>query len=233
MAKDIIVFAPHPDDETLGCGGTIAKKISEGYNVSIVFLTDGRNAYLEDFGITSEPTPYELQEIRKEEAKRVANILGVKEENLFFLGIEDGMLERNEEVAQVHIINILSKTSPIEVYLPYEKDLHIDHRLTNRIVRNSIAKLNLHPIEYQYTIWRAQDAAAYTRIKLLKETIFNLLKHDLVYVSFPNFLPLKKMAIAEYKSQIAILFDWQKRPVLESWFVKRFLKSKEKFFVKR
>ena len=62
--KTVIVFAPHPDDETWGCGGSIAKKISEGFEVIVVILTDGRYAFSEIFGINSDPTPEELKEIR-------------------------------------------------------------------------------------------------------------------------------------------------------------------------
>ena len=74
MKEKIIVFAPHPDDETLGCGGTIAKRIVEGYEVIIVIMTDGRHSYLEMLGIDKDPTPNELKEIRKEEVKRATRI---------------------------------------------------------------------------------------------------------------------------------------------------------------
>jgi len=70
LKKKIVVFAPHPDDETLGCGGTIAKRVREGYDILIIFMTCGRNALSELFGISSNPSPLELKEIRKEEAKR-------------------------------------------------------------------------------------------------------------------------------------------------------------------
>ena len=49
-------FAPHPDDETWGCGGTVAKKISEGYEVLIMVLTDGRYAFQKMLGIESKTT---------------------------------------------------------------------------------------------------------------------------------------------------------------------------------
>ena len=77
LGRSTIVFSPHPDDETLGCGGTIAMKIKKGYNVSIVFMTDGRNALLEKFDIRSNPSPQKLKGIRKEEAKQATKILGV------------------------------------------------------------------------------------------------------------------------------------------------------------
>ena len=39
--KNVMIISVHPDDETLGCGGTILKHISNGDNVSVVFVTDG------------------------------------------------------------------------------------------------------------------------------------------------------------------------------------------------
>ena len=74
MAKTTVIFAPHPDDEILACGGTIAKKVKEGQEVYIVIMTDGRNSHLNVLGIAVNPTPEEVAKIRKEEAKRAAHI---------------------------------------------------------------------------------------------------------------------------------------------------------------
>jgi len=225
MEKEIIVFAPHPDDETLGCGGTIAKKISEGYEVLIVFMTDGRNA-LKPFGIASGPSPGEMKEIREKEAIRAARILGVKEEKLFFLHIEEGSLEKSKEKTQEKVTEILNKTSPVEVYFPHRLDFNPDHRLTNSIIRNCLAKLNLHPCEYQYIFARRYD-----RVGSLKETILDLIKHHIVRIDISNFLPLKIVAMKEYRSQTTILSDRQKRPVLSSYSLRKHLKNEEMFII--
>ena len=58
LEHNVIIFSPHPDDETLGCGGTIAKKVKEGYQVKIVFMTDGRNAFSKILKINSCPSPH-------------------------------------------------------------------------------------------------------------------------------------------------------------------------------
>ncbi|MEZ6058962.1 MAG: PIG-L family deacetylase [Planctomycetaceae bacterium] len=63
---DVIVVGAHPDDVEIGCGGTIARMAQQGYRVGIVDLTDG------------EPTPLSPgPEVRLEEARRAAEILGV------------------------------------------------------------------------------------------------------------------------------------------------------------
>jgi len=224
MKEKIIVFAPHPGDEVWGCGGTIAKRLSEGYEVLVIVMTDGRYAFLKVLGIDSEPTPSELKEIRKGESKRAARILGMKGENLLFLDFEDGMLKKNGAEAREKVIEILSKSSPVEVYFTYEKDSHTDHRATNRIVGNSIRKLGLRTMKCQYSI-----ARNYARIGPLKDTLFNLLRHDIIRVDISKFLPLKEVAIREIKSEITIISSRQERPLTERY--DKFLKDEEIFFI--
>ena len=223
--EKIIVFAPHPDDETWGCGGTIAKKVSEGYEVVIVVMTDGRHAFSKVLGIESDPTPSELKEIRKEEVKRATRILGVKEENLLFLDFEDGMLEKNEREAQEKVIEILRENPPpTELYFPYEKDYHMDHHVANRIVKNSIKKLGLHTMGYRYSI-----AQKFGRIGPLIDAFFNLFRHNMIRVDISEFLPLKEAAVKEIKSEISIISSRQKSPLVEK--IGKLLKNEEIFYI--
>jgi len=223
--KKIIVFSPHPDDETLGCGGTIAQKISEGCEVLIVVMTNGRNAFLKLFGIDSKPTPNELKEIRREEVKRALRILDVPEEDLFFLDFEDGSLEKNESEVKKKVIEILSKCVPGEVYFTYEKDFNMDHRITSRIVSTSIRELSLDAIKCRYSITRQ-----YARIGHVIDNLSNFLRHNMIRVDISKFLPLKEEALKEFKSQVTIISDRQQRPVIEN--IERFLNSEEIFFIK-
>jgi len=216
----IIIFAPHPDDEVLGCGGTIARKIKEGDDVVVIFMTDGSNSHLHEFGIASKPSPQELRIIRKEEAIKANGILGVKAKNLVFFGIEDRTLNSNKNSARKKVMRIMKKISPIEVYFPSEKDLHIDHKTTNEIINNL---LNTHFPDikkFQYTIWSNEEWNELERVK----------KHDTIcIVDISEFLDLKKKAIEEYVSQITIFSNKQKRPILDANFVDRFRKKTEAF----
>jgi len=234
MKYSTVVFAPHPDDEILGCGGTIAKKLSEGCDVSVVFMTDGRNSLME-IGMYSNPSPVELSEIRKMEAIKAAKVLGIRDEKLFFLDIEDGTLQKNEDLAEQEIRKIL-KSFPNEVYLPQEKEFHIDHRVTNRLVRSAIKKLDFRPLEFHYAIAWMYPFNLLTRIQpnsLQDLMMSRLLKKDVVTVDISDFLSLKKAALEEYQSQVKILTDGQRRAALKNSFLKRFLQNKEKFFVER
>jgi len=220
------VFAPHPDDETWGCGGTIAKKLAEGYEVLVVVITDGRYAFLKMLGIDSDPTPEELKEIRKEEVKRAMRILGVPEENLVFLDFTDGALENEEEKAQEKITEILSKNPPAEVYFPYEKDTHPDHRVTNQIVRNSIRRLGISTLTYKYSI-----AQKYSRIGPVIDILVNLWRAHMIRVDISEFLALKEVAVRQFHSELTNISNRQQRPLADS--VGKFLNGKEIFYLDR
>jgi len=226
MNKRTIVFAPHPDDETLGCGGTIAKRISEAYDVLIVVMTDGRHAFYRSLGMNSNPSPEELRLIRIEEMVRAAEILGVSEENIILLNFEDGTLEKNSKEAEERVTHIISETRPTEVFIPYEKDHHTDHRATNRIVRGSIKRLGLPISEYQYSIYQK-----YSRIRPVIDKSLNFLRHNVVQVDISDFLSVKERAIKEFKSEITMISSKQTRPVLADSTVKRHLKNKEMFYI--
>ncbi len=222
--KKVIVFAPHPDDETWGCGGTIAKKISEGYEVLVVVMTDGRYAFLHMLGIDSNPTPEELKEIRKEEVKRATKILGVPEENLVFLDFVDGTLENEEEEAEEKVTEILRKKGPVEVYLPYKKDCHPDHQAAYRIVTNSIRRLGISTVTYQYSILHK-----YARVGTIIDTLLNFFKRNVVHVDVSKFLPLKTAAAQEFKSELKTISPRQQNPITDS--VKKFVNGKEMFYI--
>ena len=94
MKLDILAFGAHPDDVELGCGGTIAKEIALGKKVGIIDLTRG------ELGTRGS------KEIRDEEAKMAAKILGISvRENL---NMRDGFFA-NDEWHQLEIIKMIRK----------------------------------------------------------------------------------------------------------------------------
>lgn len=220
----IIVFSPHPDDETFGCGGTIAKRLCEGFEVSVVLMTDGRHAYSEPFGIVADPTPEELKKIRKTEEERAMRILGLRDENLVFLDFEDGTLEQNREEAEKEVVRILVEHRPTEVYNVHEGDFHPDHRAASRIVENAIKKASIHTTQCQYSI-----SSRYGRLGMLAALLLSRIKQNVSYVDISDFLPLKEKAMKEFRSQISTMSERQERPVVRN--LQRFMRDKEVFFV--
>jgi len=86
--KTIMIVTPHPDDDTFGCGGTMARLAANGNKVVIIIYTD------DDKG-SNDPTMTSprLAEIRKAEEEKACAILGIPKENITWLGHHDGMLE--------------------------------------------------------------------------------------------------------------------------------------------
>src|SRR5665213_2709092 len=84
-----LIIAPHPDDETLGCGGLIASQARAGQAVDIVFLTDGAASH------PGHPTlsPAQLAGARRDEAVAAAAILGVRADRLHFFNLPDSTLD--------------------------------------------------------------------------------------------------------------------------------------------
>lgn len=82
-----MVFAPHPDDEALGCAGTLLQILKKNVASSIIFLTSGERLY-------GDPSR-EIAEKRKEEAVRSSGMLGFRER--LFLDFPDGEIERHKE----------------------------------------------------------------------------------------------------------------------------------------
>jgi LmbE family N-acetylglucosaminyl deacetylase len=225
MNKQIIVFAPHPDDETLGCGGTIAKRLDEGYEVLVVVMTDGRHSFVKGLGIALDPTPEELKEIRRNEVKRATRKLGVPEEDLLFLDFIDGELAESETEAQEKVIKLLREKAPSEIYFPLKKDSHPDHRATNHIVVSAVKELGTSPRECKYMITHR-----YTRIGPRIQTLRDIFRRkNILYVDVSKYLKIKGEALKEFRSELEIISRRQSEPRTKNF--KRFLKKREKFYI--
>ena len=120
----IMVFAPHPDDDIIGCGGSIAHHIQSGDEVSIVYLTSGEAGSLQH-------TPQELALVREAEAQNAAAVLGIKE--ITFLGNPDGYLQYSQENLDWIVASLRDK-KPTVVYTPHSGEAIPDHLETYRLV---------------------------------------------------------------------------------------------------
>ena len=113
----VLVFAAHPDDETLGCGGTIYKHKLNNDNVTVVVVTDG---YMKDY----EDETY--RELKRKHAKDSCDILGVDE--VLFLGYEGARLDMiSKAKLNGYISDIVAEYEPDIVYTHHWGDLNSDH----------------------------------------------------------------------------------------------------------
>ena len=117
-----LVIAPHPDDELLGCGGTLLRRKSEGATLGWVIMTK----ISDDYGWSTES----VRE-RENEIEQVRKRLGIQPEHLFQLSFPT---TRMDTIPMGDIIAKVSKTfqifKPEEVLVPHQGDIHSDHRIT-------------------------------------------------------------------------------------------------------
>jgi LmbE family N-acetylglucosaminyl deacetylase len=117
-ASKVLVLAAHPDDETLGCGGTIALHKKSGAEVRVIVFTDGGGVWYQGDG--------DVREVRKDEAAQAGSILGI--DHLYFQGLPDSSLRRHMSGARTALNEIVDSYKPDIVYAPSPMDFHPDHR---------------------------------------------------------------------------------------------------------
>ena len=205
-----MVFAPHQDDETLGCGGTIIKKRRVGARVRIVFLTDGGKSH-------SHLIPKdELKAMRAREALAASEVLGVEAKDVLFLEFEDSRLEKQEVAAVRKVEEILLRERPEEIFVPYSKDAQSDHLATNRIVRAALARCRRPAIVYEYPVWfwthwpwanlpigSRREILAQAKKSVVSS--WSLLRDFRWAVEVSDVLGAKREALDQYKSQMTRL----------------------------
>lgn len=118
--KKVLVFAPHPDDEILGVGGTIIKRIKNGDEVYVCIITKG---YPPHFNL-------ERTQINQNDARTCHNALGIKE--TIFLDFPAAALETVDRFdLNGKILNVVKRIQPEEVYIPHMGDMQKDHKIVN------------------------------------------------------------------------------------------------------
>ena len=168
----IIMFAPHPDDECYGAGGSIQKWLEEGNEVHIIWLTDGRAGYrkarelgeLEDCEAT-RITEDELARRRVAEADAAGEFLGIIKENRHLLKFYDQELKNHINDAVEQIKDIVKDAN--RFVIPSANNNHPDHQATHDIAIKVARELNLHDLEfYVYAVYNPLKAEGENLVKI-------------------------------------------------------------------
>ena len=193
-----LIVAPHPDDETLGCGGAIALLRQLGIVVKVVIVSDGTKSHP-----NSKTYPaIALKKLREQESLAALAILGVAPEAVTFFGMPDGAVPSFEGVGEDEYQKAialcqqyLQDIKPSIVFLPWRKDPHPDHRASWQLFVTAINSLNNPPriIEYPIWDWDTEQRQDFPE----SVTAWRL--------DISSVLELKRQAIAKYQSQISDL----------------------------
>lgn len=179
-----LVIAPHPDDEILGCGGTLLRRKAEGGVLGWLIVTgmDEQSGWSAD----------RIQE-REEEISRVASLTGF--DNVFNLGLPAARLETlplREVVAAFS--SIFESFKPEELLVPHRGDVHSDHRVTFDTVA-ACTKWFRYPSVRRVL---AYETVSETDFGLSPETVF----HPTVFVDIGKYLERKLEILSVYKTEL-------------------------------
>jgi LmbE family N-acetylglucosaminyl deacetylase len=184
MSKKILIIAAHPDDETIGCGGTIKKHIDINDQVYVLFMTNG---------ISARSVSKKQITIRKENLKKVAKLLNYRIVDNF--NLRDNEMDIYPLLKIVKKIEkIIKKLQPEIIYTHFENDLNIDHQITYKAVLTAcrpVPNLSIKEINC---------------FEVLSNTnwgFYNLQKFKPnYYVDISNFINAKKKALSLYQNEI-------------------------------
>lgn len=198
--RPVLVLAPHPDDETLGCGGLIARRRNEGYEVHIVFLTDGSASHPEHPLIT----PTELATLRRAEALAAADALDVDPACVHFLDEPDGGLNILTPQRRQHLVqrlgDFISLTAPGRIFVPCSPDGSSEHDPVLGLAIDALNSREVRAEIWQYPVW------CWWNPTLLLDKIFVFA--DAYYHESEDFMQHKRRALACYRSQVEPSPPW-------------------------
>lgn len=183
MKLDILVFAAHPDDAEMSCGGTILKAIKDGKKVGIIDLTRG------------ERGTRGTEDTRAEESAEATKILGIQaRENL---ELDDCFFEIDRDT-QLKIINKIRKYRPQVVIANAIEDRHPDHGRGAKLVQEAFFKSGLPKVETFDDNGKLQEA--YRPDSLFHYIQDKYIKPDFV-IDITEFVEQKMESIKAYKTQ--------------------------------
>jgi LmbE family N-acetylglucosaminyl deacetylase len=139
-AREIVVVAPHPDDESIGCGGLIALAARSGARVTVLFVTDGENLLIAD-------RPGSLAQRRRAQGTAACTVLGAEP---VFLGFADGNIDGGDLDALGSVLTDALTAAGL-VLLPWFGDANADHRAVNAALARASLRADL--TVWGYEVW--------------------------------------------------------------------------------
>ncbi len=149
QSKNILVLAPHPDDESLGCGGTVKLLTQAGVQVDVILMTRGENGL--DAPLQQPAAVHEqLAQAREAEARAACAVLGVRDVQ-FLSGIDGGLMHQPHLVKA--LASLLQAGNYQRIFAPWYGEAHPDHVATFRLLQRALAESLQRPAVWLYEVW--------------------------------------------------------------------------------
>lgn len=143
-----LILAPHPDDETIGCGGLITNLVTKANPPHVAILTGGGGS-LRNHSDISEET---VIEARRKLTIDSARELGLPEANIHFLDFKDGSISARPETEMERLRSLIAELKPANILVPHSGEGWPDH-LAAREIGSSLAPANTNVWEYCVWMW--------------------------------------------------------------------------------
>ncbi len=196
----VVVLAPHPDDEALGCGGLLALLADGKQRAHVIVMTDGRGSHP-----TSRAYPAaRLAAVRSAETLAALAVLGYSPSSVTFMGFADGALPADDNVsfgaAALRLRELLIEHSPDTIVLPWRRDSHADHQSTWHLCRAAASGISITFRWLEYPVWAwssADDQVAPPQASEAKVWLLDI----------GTAQRRKRLAISQYGSQLGTVVD--------------------------
>ncbi len=147
----LVVVAPHPDDESLGCGGLIAAARAEGRDVRLVVVSDGCGSHTH----SALYPPEKLRTLREDETRRAVAVLGMDPARVTFLRLPDAHVPsegHRADAAALAVAEAARACAASAVFVTWRHDPHCDHKAAAAIV--GLARPRMPGVRiYEYPVW--------------------------------------------------------------------------------
>lgn len=147
IPNKIVIIAPHPDDEVIGCAGLIQRCLDNGQSVNVVILTGGGKSH----GKCCTLDENIIIENRRNLSRKAMEVLGLPLNNLHFLNYTDGAIAF-EDLETNKLKLLINELQPNLIFIPHKGDSWSDHIEAGNIVRKLITNKNEIRL-YEYCVW--------------------------------------------------------------------------------
>jgi LmbE family N-acetylglucosaminyl deacetylase len=197
--RSALVLAPHPDDETLGCGATILRKVAAGTPVHVLVVTDGRHSHR-----SASLPPLELAELRHKEMAQAAERLGLAGDALTWAGsgagFADGTVADHEDELAALVGRLVAENRFDEVFATAADEPHPDHAAVGRAARRGAGSARV--LEYPVWLWGSWPLRRGDRLGSTLRAGAMVLGRRAVKVSTEGHLTGKLHALDAHASQL-------------------------------
>jgi len=146
--NNVLVVSPHPDDDVIGAGGTMAMLARRGCSVFSLYVTDGRSSVFNNFGVPAD-TVFDVRQNESINALRTVGAMGG-----IFLKHESCQLENKNKRVVDEISEVIRYFMPAELYLPSTFERHLTHRLVTGLTIKALRRINGYcPKLWGYNVW--------------------------------------------------------------------------------